>query len=282
MSEIAGRLAAQAGAYFLEKPLGGRGLLLGGVPGVAPGKVVVIGGGIVGYNAAVIALGLGANVTILERSIDRMRHLEEMLAGRVTLLDVVEPPDRGVGRGRGRRHRRGADPRRARAEARHARDGRAAMKRGLGPRRRRDRPGRLRRDLAADDALGPGLRRRRRHPLLRREHARRGADHLDEGADERDAAVRRGDRRPRAAPRRSRATLRSRAASTSSTARSRTRRSPRRTASSTRRSRTSSRCRRSEPATKLWGSGWLLRSCVREELDDEPGHAGRERDDARR
>jgi alanine dehydrogenase len=86
MSEIAGRLAAQAGAYFLEKPLGGRGLLLGGVPGVAPGRVLVIGGGIVGYNAALIAIGLGANVTILERSIDRMRHLEEVLSGRVSLV----------------------------------------------------------------------------------------------------------------------------------------------------------------------------------------------------
>src|SRR6185503_7410607 len=86
MSEIAGRLAAQAGAYFLEKPLGGRGLLLGGVAGVAPGRVLIIGGGIVGYNAAVIAIGLGANVTILERSIDRMRHLDEILSGRVSLV----------------------------------------------------------------------------------------------------------------------------------------------------------------------------------------------------
>jgi alanine dehydrogenase len=86
MSEIAGRLAAQAGAYFLEKPLGGRGLLLGGVAGVAPGKVLVIGGGIVGYNAAVIAIGLGGNVTILERSLDRMRHLDEVLSGRVSLV----------------------------------------------------------------------------------------------------------------------------------------------------------------------------------------------------
>jgi len=84
MSEIAGRLAAQAGAYFLEKPLGGRGLLLGGVPGVAPGRVLVIGGGIVGYNAAIIAIGLGAQVTILDRSIDRMRHLDEILSGRVS------------------------------------------------------------------------------------------------------------------------------------------------------------------------------------------------------
>ena len=86
MSEVAGRLAPQAGAYFLERPMGGRGLLLGGVPGVAPGKVVIVGGGVVGYNAAVIALGFGAQVTILERSIDRMRHLEEVLSGRVTLL----------------------------------------------------------------------------------------------------------------------------------------------------------------------------------------------------
>jgi alanine dehydrogenase len=86
MSEIAGRLAAQAGAYFLEKPLGGRGILLAGIPGVAPGRVVIIGGGIVGYNAAVIALGLGANVTILERSIDRMRHLDQVLSGRVSLV----------------------------------------------------------------------------------------------------------------------------------------------------------------------------------------------------
>ncbi len=86
MSEVAGKLAAQAGAYFLEKPFGGRGLLLGAVPGVAPGEVVIIGGGIVGYNAAIVALGLGAQVTILERSLDRMRHLEEVLSGRVTLL----------------------------------------------------------------------------------------------------------------------------------------------------------------------------------------------------
>jgi alanine dehydrogenase len=86
MSEIAGRLAAQAGAYFLEKPLGGRGLLLGGVPGVAPGRVLVLGGGVVGYNAAIIAIGLGAEVTILDRSIDRMRYLDEILSGRVSTV----------------------------------------------------------------------------------------------------------------------------------------------------------------------------------------------------
>ena len=86
MSEVAGRLAAQAGAYFLEKPPGGRGLLLGGVAGVPPGRVVIIGGGMVGYNAAVIALGLGAQVRILDRSVDRLRHLEEILSGRVELV----------------------------------------------------------------------------------------------------------------------------------------------------------------------------------------------------
>jgi len=86
MSEVAGRLAAQAGAYFLEKPLGGRGLLLGGVAGVAPGTVVVLGGGMVGYNAAVIALGLGAHVRILDRSVNRLRELEQILSGRVELV----------------------------------------------------------------------------------------------------------------------------------------------------------------------------------------------------
>src|SRR3990170_7309843 len=86
MSEIAGRLAPQAGADPLEKPKGGRGILLGGVAGVAPARVLVIGGGMVGYNAAVIALGMGAQVTILERSVERMRYLEQILSGRVQLL----------------------------------------------------------------------------------------------------------------------------------------------------------------------------------------------------
>jgi alanine dehydrogenase len=86
MSEIAGRLAPQAGADQLEKPKGGRGILLGGVAGVAPARVLVIGGGMVGYNAAVIALGMGAQVTLLERSVDRMRFLEQILSGRVQLL----------------------------------------------------------------------------------------------------------------------------------------------------------------------------------------------------
>ena len=126
MSEVAGRLAAQAGAYFLEKPFGGRGLLLGGVPGVAPGRVVIIGGGIVGYNAAIIALGLGAQVTILERSIDRMRHLDEILSGRVSLLMSSSLQIAASVERRRPRDRRRADPGRARAQARDPRDDRAA------------------------------------------------------------------------------------------------------------------------------------------------------------
>ena len=79
MSEIAGKIATQAGAFMLEKPLGGRGLLLGGVPGVAAGRVMVIGGGVVGQNAAQIALGMGAEVYIYDRSIDRLRDLEHQM-----------------------------------------------------------------------------------------------------------------------------------------------------------------------------------------------------------
>jgi alanine dehydrogenase len=81
MSEVAGKIAAQAGAFMLEKPLGGRGLLLGGVPGVAAGKVMVIGGGVVGQNAAEIAIGMGAEVYVYDRSIDRLRELEVLLNG---------------------------------------------------------------------------------------------------------------------------------------------------------------------------------------------------------
>ena len=85
MSEVAGRLAPQMGAWSLEKAHGGRGILLGGVPGVPPAKVVVLGGGVVGLNSAIIALGMQADVWILDKSVDRMRDLEIALDGRVTL-----------------------------------------------------------------------------------------------------------------------------------------------------------------------------------------------------
>jgi len=85
MSEVAGRLATQMGAWTLEKSQGGRVILLGGVPGVPPAKVVVIGGGIVGYNAALVAVGMKADVWVLDKSVERMRELESMLGGRITL-----------------------------------------------------------------------------------------------------------------------------------------------------------------------------------------------------
>ena len=86
MSEVAGRMSVQAGAHCLEKSVGGSGVLLSGVPGVAPGKVLVIGGGVAGTNAAKMAVGLGANVTILERSLPRLRQLDDQFQGSVNLL----------------------------------------------------------------------------------------------------------------------------------------------------------------------------------------------------
>ncbi len=86
MSEVAGRMAVQAGAKYLEKLHGGRGVLLGGVPGVLPGKVVILGGGVVGTNAAKMAAGLGAHVTILDLSLERLRYLSDVMPANVTLV----------------------------------------------------------------------------------------------------------------------------------------------------------------------------------------------------
>jgi alanine dehydrogenase len=86
MSEIAGKIATQAGAFMLEKPLGGRGILLGGVPGVAAANVMVIGGGVVGMNAAFIAIGMEADVFVFDKSIDRLRELETAFSGRCSTV----------------------------------------------------------------------------------------------------------------------------------------------------------------------------------------------------
>jgi alanine dehydrogenase len=86
MSEVAGKLATQAGAFMLEKPLGGRGVLLGGVPGVAAATVAVIGGGVVGANAAVIAIGMEADVFVFDRSLERLRELTVLFAGRASTV----------------------------------------------------------------------------------------------------------------------------------------------------------------------------------------------------
>jgi alanine dehydrogenase len=86
MSEVAGRMSVHIGAFYLQKPNGGRGILLGGVPGVLPGDVVIIGGGIVGINAAKMAIGLGARVTIVDNNLDRLRYLDDVFLGTVNTL----------------------------------------------------------------------------------------------------------------------------------------------------------------------------------------------------
>jgi len=86
MSEVAGRMAVQVGAQYLEAPNGGRGILLGGVPGVAPANVVIIGGGVVGHQAAKMAVGLGAHVTIIDRNMDRLRQLDDIYSSQVVTL----------------------------------------------------------------------------------------------------------------------------------------------------------------------------------------------------
>ena len=189
MSEVAGKIATQAGAFMLEKPLGGRGILLGGVPGVAAANVMVIGGGVVGMNAAFIALGMEATVYVFDRNIDRLRELDIAFGGRAdtcfasTLAIEERLPDMDLVIGAVLVHG-------ARAPRVITRDAAGADEAPGGAGRRLDRPGRLLRDLAADHALEPDLRGRRDHPLLRDEHARRGADHLDLRADQRDDAVR--------------------------------------------------------------------------------------------
>ncbi|MGJ8679931.1 alanine dehydrogenase [Paraglaciecola sp.] len=94
MSEVAGRMAVQAGAHYLEKAQGGNGTLLAGVPGVTPGNVLIIGGGVVGTNAAKMAMGMGANVTILDRSLPRLRELDDLFFGRLNTVystsDAIE------------------------------------------------------------------------------------------------------------------------------------------------------------------------------------------------
>lgn len=86
MSEVAGRMAVQVGAQYLEAPNGGRGILLGGVPGVKPSNVVILGGGVVGHNAAKMAVGLGARVTIIDRSLNRLRELDDIYSSQIVTL----------------------------------------------------------------------------------------------------------------------------------------------------------------------------------------------------
>ena len=105
MSEVAGRMAVQVGAQYLERPNGGRGMLLSGVPGVAPANVAILGGGVVGTNAAKIALGMGAHVTIIDRSLNRLRELDDIFNGMVvtlasntyTIAETIRQSDLAIG-----------------------------------------------------------------------------------------------------------------------------------------------------------------------------------------
>ena len=189
MSEVAGRLAAQVGAYHLMRTHGGRGVLMGGVPGVAPANVVVIGGGMAGDNAAAVAKGMGAHVTVFDLNINTLRKIDAEYGGSIETRYSSTPRSRGRGQGGRPGDRRGPGARRQGAQARHQFDCRA-HEAGRRAGRHRDRPGRLLRGLAAHHARRPDLRGARHGVLLRRQHARRRAAHVDLRADQRDHAVR--------------------------------------------------------------------------------------------
>ena len=202
MSEVAGKIATQAGAFMLEKPLGGRGILLGGVPGVAAATVLVIGGGVVGMNAAFIAIGMEADVFVFDRSIDRLRELEVAFAGRASTVysstlaieEMLPAADLVIG---------AVLVAGGRAPHVVTREQLKLMKRNA-----------VLVDVSIDQGgcfetsrptthSQPDLRGRRDHALLRDEHAGRRADHLDVRAHERDAPVRDRARRAPASTRRS-------------------------------------------------------------------------------
>jgi alanine dehydrogenase len=105
MSEVAGRMAVQVGAHYLQKPEGGRGVLMGGVPGVLPAKVVIIGGGVVGINSIKMAVGLAANVTVLDKNLERLRYLDDIFGAKIktlvsnpfTVKEAIEHADLVIG-----------------------------------------------------------------------------------------------------------------------------------------------------------------------------------------
>ena len=188
MSEVAGRMSVQIGAHYLERHNGGRGVLLGGAPGVRPARVVVLGAGNVGWNAAWMAAGLEAEVDLLDKNVDRLRYVDQIQMGRITTLAsnrgtverVVAEADLVIGAvlvPGGRAPVVVTDEMVASHEAR------------LGGRRHRHRPGRVHRDLARDHPRGPRVREARRAPLRRRQHAGGGAQHLDLRPHQRHAAL---------------------------------------------------------------------------------------------
>ena len=196
MSEVAGRMSVQVGAHYLEKEQGGRGVLLGGVPGVAPAKVAILGGGVAGVNAAQMATGMRADVTIYDINNDRLAELDMFFssqiktayASRAAIANAVKEAELVIG---------AVLVPGAAAPKLVTREMLKTMKRGS-----------VLVDIAidqggcfetshADDPRRPGLRGRRHHPLLRRQHARRGRPDERLRAQQRDPAVRAQDRQPR-------------------------------------------------------------------------------------
>ena len=198
MSEVAGRMSIQEGAKYLERPQMGRGILLGGVPGVEPAHITILGGGVVGANAAKIAAGFRANIGLLDVNMDRLRYLDDIMPPNVTVLFS----DRHTVREQLRR----ADlvigsvlvPG-AKAPVLIERGGPAADEARQRDHRRGHRPGRLRGHQPAHHAQQSDVHRRRRGPLLRDEHARRGRPHQHLRLVQRHAALGPADRQPRPA-----------------------------------------------------------------------------------
>ena len=195
MSEVAGRLGPQVGAYHLMRSGGGYGALLGGVPGTRAASVVVIGGGVSGQHAAQIAVGMGAQVTVLDKNIARLRQIDAIYQGRIqTVASNAYEIERAV---------LGADL----VIGAVLVTGAKAPKLVSNDLVRRMKPGSVLVDIAidqggcfedshADHARRPGLQGARQRLLLRRQHAGRGAEHLHLRADQRDPALRRRASRP--------------------------------------------------------------------------------------
>ena len=188
MSEVAGRMAPQVGAATLQRENGGRGVLLGGVSGVYAGKVVVLGAGVSGMNAAAIALGMQAEVLLLDINVARLRQVDLVYQGHMqTVTSNAYEVERAV---------LDADlvigavlvPG-AKAPTLVSDEIVATHEAGLRARRHRDRPGRLLRALSPHHARRPDVRGARHRVLLRGQHARSRAEHVHARADQRDAAV---------------------------------------------------------------------------------------------
>ena len=193
MSEVAGRMAIQQGAKYLEMAQGGHGVLLGGVPGVDPGTVVVIGGGVVGVNAAKMACGPGGQGLPAGHEPGPAALPERRHAGQLLHLDVQPGDDPQAGQGGRRGGGCGADSRGQGAAAGDPRDA-GDHEEGLGAGGRGHRPGGLLRDLQGHHPRRAHLRGGRGDPLLRGQHARRGGQDLDPGADQRHLALCGADR----------------------------------------------------------------------------------------